>query len=61
MMLNNYDFNHTENNNEMENETNTYQPLTPSGSHNNNKKNPVYRTLRLRWGVLGDIYPSAAV
>ena len=37
MMLNNYDFNHTENNNEMENETNTYQPLTPSGSHNNNK------------------------
>ena len=24
----------------MENETNTYQPLTPSGSHNNNKKNP---------------------
>lgn len=40
MMLNNYDFNHTENNNEMENETNTYQPLTPSGSHNNSKKNP---------------------
>lgn len=40
MMLNNYDFNHTESNNEMENETNTYQPLTPSGSHNNNKKNP---------------------
>lgn len=40
MMLNNYDFNHTENNNEMENETNTYQPLTPSGSHNTNKKNP---------------------
>lgn len=40
MMLNNYDFNHTENNNEIENETNTYQPLTPSGSHNNNKKNP---------------------
>ena len=40
MMLNNYDFNHTENNNEMENETNTYQPLTPSGNHNNNKKNP---------------------
>ena len=40
MMLNYYDFNHTENNNEMENETNTYQPLTPSGSHNNNKKNP---------------------
>ena len=40
MMLNNYDFNHTENNNEMENETNTYQPLRPSGSHNNNKKNP---------------------
>ena len=40
MLLNNYDFNHTENNNEMENETNTYQPLTPSGSHNNNKKNP---------------------
>lgn len=40
MMLNNYDFNHTENNNEMENETNTYQPLTPSGGHNNNKKNP---------------------
>ena len=40
MMLNNYDFNHTENNNEMENETNTYQPLTPYGSHNNNKKNP---------------------
>lgn len=40
MMLNNYDFNHTENNNAMENETNTYQPLTPSGSHNNNKKNP---------------------
>lgn len=40
MMLNNYDFNHTENNNEMENKTNTYQPLTPSGSHNNNKKNP---------------------
>lgn len=40
MMLNNYDFNHTENNNEMENETNTYQPLTPSDSHNNNKKNP---------------------
>ncbi len=40
MMLNNYDFNHTENNNEMENETNTYQPLTPSSSHNNNKKNP---------------------
>lgn len=39
-MLNNYDFNHTENNNEMENETNTYQPLTPSCSHNNNKKNP---------------------
>ena len=39
-MLNNYDFNHTENNNEIENETNTYQPLTPSGSHNNNKKNP---------------------
>lgn len=39
-MLNNYDFNHTENNNEMENEANTYQPLTPSGSHNNNKKNP---------------------
>ena len=39
-MLNNYDFNHTENNNEMENETNTYQPLTPSDSHNNNKKNP---------------------
>ena len=39
-MLNNYDFNHTENNNEMENETNTYQPLTPSASHNNNKKNP---------------------
>ncbi len=39
-MLNNYDFNHTENNNEMENETNIYQPLTPSGSHNNNKKNP---------------------
>lgn len=38
MMLNNYDFNHTENNNEMENETNTYQPLTPSGSHNNNKR-----------------------
>ena len=40
MMLNNYDFNHTENNNEMENETNTYQPLTPSGNHNDNKKNP---------------------
>lgn len=40
MMLNNYDFNHTENNNEMENETNTYQPLTPSGNHNNKKKNP---------------------
>lgn len=40
MMLNNYDFNHTENNNEMENDSNTYQPLTPSGSHNNNKKNP---------------------
>ena len=40
MMLNNYDFNHTENNNEMENETNAYQPLTPSGSHNDNKKNP---------------------
>ena len=40
MMLNNYDINHTENNNEMEKETNTYQPLTPSGSHNNNKKNP---------------------
>ena len=39
-MLNNYDFNHTENNNEMENETNTYQPLTPSVGHNNNKKNP---------------------
>lgn len=39
-MLNNYDFNHTENNNEMENKTSTYQPLTPSGSHNNNKKNP---------------------
>ena len=39
-MLNNYDFNHTENNNEMENETNTYQPLTPSGNHNDNKKNP---------------------
>ena len=39
-MLNNYDFNHTENNNEMENETNAYQPLTPSGSHNDNKKNP---------------------
>ena len=39
-MLNNYDFNHTENNNEMENDSNTYQPLTPSGSHNNNKKNP---------------------
>lgn len=38
-MLNNYDFNHTENNNEMENENNAYQPLTPSGSHNNNKKN----------------------
>ncbi len=38
-MLNNYDFNHTENNNEMENERNAYQPLTPSGSHNNNKKN----------------------
>lgn len=40
MMLNNYDFNHTEDNNKMENESNTYQPLTPSGSHNNNKKNP---------------------
>lgn len=39
-MLNNYDFNHTENNNKMENDSNTYQPLTPSGSHNNNKKNP---------------------
>lgn len=39
-MLNNYDFNHTENNNEMENERNTYQPLTPSGNHNDNKKNP---------------------
>ena len=39
-MLNNYDFNHTENNNEMENETNAYQPLTPSSSHNDNKKNP---------------------
>lgn len=39
-MLNNYDFNHTEDNNKMENESNTYQPLTPSGSHNNNKKNP---------------------
>lgn len=39
-MLNNYDFNHTENNNEMENETNAYQPLTPSGNHNDNKKNP---------------------
>ena len=38
-MLNNYDFNHTENNNEMENERNAYQPLTPSGSHNNKKKN----------------------
>ena len=38
-MLNNYDFNHTENNNEMENEINAYQPLTPSGSHGNNKKN----------------------
>ena len=40
MMLNNYDFNHTENNNEMKNETNAYQPLTPSGNHNDNKKNP---------------------
>ena len=39
-MLNNYDFNHTEDNNKMVNESNTYQPLTPSGSHNNNKKNP---------------------
>lgn len=39
-MLNNYNFNHTENNNEMENETNAYQPLTPSGNHNDNKKNP---------------------
>ena len=39
-MLNNYDFNHTENNNEMENETNAYQPLPPSGNHNDNKKNP---------------------
>lgn len=39
-MLNNYDFNHTENNNEMENERNTYQTLTPSGNHNDNKKNP---------------------
>ena len=39
-MLNNYDFNHTENNNEMENETNAYQTLTPSSSHNDNKKNP---------------------
>lgn len=39
-MLNNYDFNHTGNNNEMENETNAYQPLTPSGNHNDNKKNP---------------------
>ena len=39
MMLNNYDFNHTENNNEMENETNAYQPLTPSDNHKNNKKN----------------------
>ena len=39
-MLNNYDFNHTEDNNKMENESNPYQPLTPSGSHNNNKKNP---------------------
>lgn len=39
-MLNNYDFNHTKNNNEMENERNTYQPLTPSGNHNDNKKNP---------------------
>lgn len=39
-MLNNYDFNHTENNNEMENGRNTYQPLTPSGNHNDNKKNP---------------------
>lgn len=39
-MLNNYDFNHTENNNEMKNETNAYQPLTPSGNHNDNKKNP---------------------
>lgn len=39
-MLNNYDFNHTENNNEMENERNTYQPLIPSGNHNDNKKNP---------------------
>lgn len=38
-MLNTYDFNHTEDNNKMENESNTYQPLTPSGSHNN-KKNP---------------------
>lgn len=38
-MLNNYDFNHTENNNEMENETNAYQPLTPSDNHKNNKKN----------------------
>lgn len=38
-MLNNYDFNHTENNNEMKNETNAYQPLTPSGNHNDNKKN----------------------
>ena len=39
-MLNNYDFNHTENNNEMKNETNSYQPLTPSVNHNDNKKNP---------------------
>ena len=38
-MLNNYDFNHTEDNNKMENESNTYQPLTPSGNHKNNKKN----------------------
>lgn len=39
-MLNNYDFNHTEDNNKMENDSNTYQPLTPSGNHNNKKKNP---------------------
>ena len=58
-MLNNYDFNHTENNNEMENETNTYQPLTPSGSHNNNKKNP--KNSKKRAKKIGAITLSAVL
>ena len=52
MMLNNYDFNHTENNNEMEHETNVYQPLTPSGSHGNNKHNKNSKKLAKKIGAI---------